>query len=82
MRVASIPPMSSRTHRVACLVADALAASAHTAWAFGHPRAGIIVKRFDEHQLTAPIFATGWDGNVRVTLFADGRIGVRTENGQ
>jgi hypothetical protein len=40
------------------------------------------VKRFDAHQLTAPIFATGWDGNVRVTLFADGRIGVRTGSGQ
>jgi hypothetical protein len=30
-------------------------------------------------ELTAPIFTTGWDGNVRVTLFADGRIGVRAE---
>ncbi len=37
------------------------------------------VKRFNDHQLTAPIFATGWDGNVRVSLFADGRIGVKTE---
>src|SRR5580704_16705723 len=31
------------------------------------------VTRFEEHQVTAPIFATGWDGNVRVTMFADGR---------
>jgi hypothetical protein len=37
-------------------------------------------KQFEERQITAPIFATGWDDDVRVTMRADGRIGVATRN--
>ncbi len=36
-------------------------------------------KEFDTRELTAPIYATGWDGDVHVTLYADGRIHVDTE---
>jgi competence protein ComEC len=35
-------------------------------------------KRFEPAQISAPIYATGWDGNVVVTMFADGRLDVTT----
>ena len=38
---------------------------------------GTGAKSFLSHQVTAPIYATGWDGDVIVTLHADGRERVR-----
>lgn len=40
------------------------------------------VKHFEGWQITAPIYATGWDGDTIVTMFADGRIAVRTRQGR
>lgn len=34
--------------------------------------------QFVDKRITAPIFATGWDGDVLVTMYADGRIDVQT----
>ncbi|HEY4055444.1 MAG TPA: MBL fold metallo-hydrolase [Kofleriaceae bacterium] len=36
--------------------------------------------QFVDQRITAPIFATGWDGDVLVTMFADGRIDVNTSH--
>jgi hypothetical protein len=33
--------------------------------------------QFHVDHLTAPIYATGWDGNVRVSMYADGMIALR-----
>ena len=33
--------------------------------------------QFTNRRITAPIYATGWDGDVIVTMFADGRMDVR-----
>jgi competence protein ComEC len=41
---------------------------------------GLGAKKFEDRKITAPIFATGWDGDVRVTMRADGAIGVVTRN--
>jgi competence protein ComEC len=38
-------------------------------------------RTFDGHELTKPIFATGWDGDVIVTMFATGEISVKTLRG-
>ncbi|HEY4183370.1 MAG TPA: MBL fold metallo-hydrolase [Kofleriaceae bacterium] len=35
--------------------------------------------QFVDKRITAPIYATGWDGDVMVTMFADGRIDVTTD---
>lgn len=48
----------------------------------GTPRNAIEVpvatsaSKFVKHTITAPIFATGWDSDVELTLFASGSIGV------
>jgi competence protein ComEC len=34
-------------------------------------------KRFIQRTIVAPIYATGWDDNIVVTMFADGRIQVQ-----
>lgn len=31
-------------------------------------------KQFERREITAPIYATGWDGDVVVTMFGDGRL--------
>ena len=36
------------------------------------------IQQFDGRDLTAPIYATAWDSDVIVTLFADGRTEVKT----
>jgi competence protein ComEC len=52
------------------------------------PRKPVIVavapgaKKFEGWQLTAPIYATGWDGDVLVTMHADGRLETRTRRGR
>jgi competence protein ComEC len=51
----------------------------------GEKRAAITVpiatgaKAFEQHEVTAPIYATGWDGNVVVTMYGDGRYEVATK---
>jgi competence protein ComEC len=35
-------------------------------------------KQFEGREIKAPIYATGWDSDVIVTMFADGRIAVKT----
>lgn len=42
-----------------------------------HVAIGTGAKQFLGHEITAPIYATGWDGDVNVTLYADGRQSVR-----
>jgi competence protein ComEC len=48
------------------------------------PRPAVVVpvasgtKRFEGWQITAPIYASPWDADVIVTMFADGRITART----
>ncbi len=48
------------------------------------PRKAVVVpvaagaKRFEGWEITAPIYATGWDSDVLVTMFADGRLVTRT----
>jgi hypothetical protein len=37
------------------------------------------VRRFDHRNMKAPIYATGWDGDVVVTLGADGTYEVATQ---
>lgn len=37
------------------------------------------VRRFEGRDLTAPLYATGWDGDVIVTMYASGEIGVKTQ---
>jgi competence protein ComEC len=52
------------------------------------PRKSIVIpvapgaKKFEGWEITAPIYATGWDSDVIVTMPADGRITVRTRRGQ
>jgi hypothetical protein len=47
------------------------------------PRGKVIVpvatgaKKFEGWEITAPIYTTAWDGDVIVTMFADGRIETR-----
>jgi competence protein ComEC len=38
-----------------------------------HVSVGLGHKQFETRDITAPIYATGWDGDVTVTLYADGR---------
>lgn len=38
-------------------------------------------KQFEARQISAPIYATGWDDNVVVTMYADGRVNVKTHAG-
>ena len=51
------------------------------------PRAAIVVpvapgaKKFEGWQITAPIYATGWDSDVVVTMSAEGTITARTRRG-
>jgi competence protein ComEC len=51
----------------------------------GEKRAAITVpvatgaKAFKQHEVSAPIYATGWDGNVVVTMYGDGRYEVATK---
>jgi competence protein ComEC len=53
----------------------------------GPPRQAIHVpigsgaKQFLDHEITAPIYATGWDHDVSVTLYADGRETVHIHPG-
>lgn len=42
-----------------------------------HVSIGTGAKSFISHDVTAPIYATGWDGDVNVTLRADGSEAVR-----
>lgn len=42
-----------------------------------HVEIGVGAKEFQGHDVTAPIYATGWDGDVKVTLRADGTLRVR-----
>lgn len=42
-----------------------------------HVEIGTGAKSFIGHEVTAPIYATGWDGDVHVTLRADGSRAVR-----
>ncbi len=39
-------------------------------------------KRFSDRAVTAPIYATGWDGDVRVTMYAEGDRGFRTRKSE
>lgn len=54
------------------------------ALAAGPPRAPIVAavasttRTFDGHEVRAPIYATGWDSDVIVTLYASGEIVVKT----
>lgn len=54
----------------------------------GTPRASVVVpvaagaKKFEGWQITAPIYATGWDSDVLVTMYADGRLVTRTRRGR
>ena len=41
-----------------------------------HVQVGTGHEAFEGHDVTAPIYATGWDGTVVVTLHADGRTSV------
>lgn len=41
-----------------------------------HVRVGTAHEAFEDHDVTAPIYGTGWDGDVVVTLHADGRASV------
>ena len=41
-----------------------------------HEPIGLGPKQFHDREITAPIYATGWDGNVTLTLYADGRVVV------
>lgn len=57
------------------------------ALAHAPPRERLVVpvatgaKRFEGWQITAPIYATGWDSDVIVTMTADGHISVKTRRG-
>jgi competence protein ComEC len=48
------------------------------------PRPAVVVpvavgaKQFEGWQITAPIFATGWDNDVIVTMYPDGRLATKT----
>jgi competence protein ComEC len=54
----------------------------------GPPRTKVVIpvatgaKKFEGWEITAPIFATGWDSDVLVTMFADGRLVTRTRRGR
>lgn len=37
-------------------------------------------RAFEPHVLTAPIYATGWDGNIVITMFASGEVVVATNH--
>ncbi|MEO8550921.1 MAG: MBL fold metallo-hydrolase, partial [Kofleriaceae bacterium] len=41
-----------------------------------HVEIGVGAREFQPHEVTAPIYATGWDGDVHVTLHADGSLHV------
>lgn len=45
-----------------------------------HASIGNGAKQFLSRDITAPIYATGWDGDVRLTLYADGRESVKTHH--
>jgi competence protein ComEC len=54
----------------------------------GEPRVQVNIRvansprSFELHPLTAPIYATGWDGNIALTLGADGTYEVATQGGR
>lgn len=39
---------------------------------------GIEPRAFEQHEVSAPIYATGWDGNIVVTMYATGELDVAT----
>lgn len=45
-----------------------------------HVSVGLGAKQFQPRDITAPIYATGWDGDVTVTLHADGSAVVRNHH--
>jgi hypothetical protein len=45
-----------------------------------HVSVGMGAKQFQPRDISAPIYATGWDGDVTVTLHADGRAVVRAHH--
>lgn len=52
------------------------------------PRTAVVVpvaagaKKFEGWQITAPIYATGWDSDVLVSMYADGKLVTRTRRGR
>jgi competence protein ComEC len=45
-----------------------------------HTSIGTGGKQFEKRDITAPIYATGWDGDINMTLYADGRESVKTHH--
>ena len=52
------------------------------------PRTAVVVpvavgaKKFEGWEITAPIYATGWDSDVIITMFADGHMTAKTRRGR